>query len=50
MVELKGRFLGLRAKDMQERLAQLGLQGWELVSAQQSNPMSPMLLFLKKPL
>ncbi|MDH5834892.1 DUF4177 domain-containing protein [Luteimonas kalidii] len=33
VVELKGSFLGLQAPAIEEKLAQLGAQGWELVSA-----------------
>ncbi|MDH5829091.1 DUF4177 domain-containing protein [Luteimonas sp. M1R5S18] len=32
IVELKPAFLGLRASVIEEKLVQLGAQGWELVS------------------
>lgn len=48
VIEVKPRFLGVRAVDLQERLVQLGLQGWELVSVLQSHPMRAVQLFLKK--
>lgn len=50
VVEVKPRFLGVRAADLQERLVQLGLQGWELVSVLQAHPMRAAQLFLKKPM
>ncbi|WP_140908375.1 DUF4177 domain-containing protein [Cognatiluteimonas lumbrici] len=49
VVELKPKlFGGSLAKLAQERLTQLGLQGWELVSAVQPHQLAPMYLYLKK--
>ncbi len=48
VVELKPKLFGSIEKQAQERLNQLGLQGWELVSAVQSHHFSPMYLYLKK--
>ena len=33
VVEVKSRFFGLKPKQVEETLAQLGAQGWELVQA-----------------
>ncbi len=46
VVELKPGFTGLKAAVMEEALAQLGLQGWELVSATPYG--MSVRLFLKK--
>ena len=50
VVEVKPRLVGVRASDVQERLVQLGLQGWELVAVLQQHPLRAMQLFLKKPM
>ena len=50
VVEVKPRLLGLRAADLQERLVQLGLQGWELVTVLQVHPLRAAQLILKKPM
>lgn len=50
VVEVKSRLIGVRAADVQERLVQLGLQGWELVSVLQQHPVRAVQLFLKKPM
>jgi hypothetical protein len=36
VIDIKPKFLGLRSADIQAELNRLGLQGWELVSAQQT--------------
>lgn len=48
VVEVKPRLFGVRAADVQERLVQLGLQGWELVCALQLHPLRATQLILKK--
>jgi hypothetical protein len=50
VVEVKASFLGATRDAVQERLQQLGMQGWELVSAIQAQRFAPVQLFLKKPL
>ncbi|HZV23425.1 MAG TPA: DUF4177 domain-containing protein [Luteimonas sp.] len=50
VVEVKPSFLGSTRDAAQERLQQLGLQGWELVSAIQSQRFAPVQLYLKKPM
>jgi hypothetical protein len=50
VVQVKPNFLGSTADATQERLTQLGLQGWELVAAIQSQRFAPVQLYLKKPL
>jgi hypothetical protein len=50
VVEVKPSFLGSTRDAAQERLQQLGLQGWELVSAIQPQRFAPVQLYLKKPL
>ena len=50
VVEVKPSFLGSTREAAQERLQQLGLQGWELVSAIQSQRFAPVQLYLKKPM
>ncbi|MDB6163715.1 MAG: hypothetical protein JWL98_1147 [Xanthomonadaceae bacterium] len=50
VVEVKPTFLGSTREAAQERLAQLGLQGWELVAAIQSQRFAPVQLYLKKAL
>ena len=47
VVEVKG-FFGFSQSLVQERLTQLGLQGWELVQAVQSHFIFPVQLYLKK--
>ena len=47
VVEVKS-FLGVKAAVVQEKLVQLGLQGWELVSVVQSHQLSPVQLYMKK--
>ncbi|MCB1560435.1 MAG: DUF4177 domain-containing protein [Xanthomonadales bacterium] len=50
VVEIKPGFWGNHKNEpIQERLNQLGMQGWELVNAVQSGPLRPIRLFLKKP-
>ena len=49
VVEVKG-FFGFSRDLLQEKLTQLGLQGWELVSVVQSHPFKPVQLYLKKAL
>ena len=48
VVEVKPSFLGSTRDAAQERLQQLGLQGWELVSAIQPQRFAPVQLYLKK--
>lgn len=48
VVEVKPGFLGSSREAVQERLNQLGMQGWELVSVVQSHRFQPFQLFLKK--
>ena len=50
VVEVKPGFLGSTRDAVQERLQQLGLQGWELVSATQPQRFAPVQLYLKKPM
>ena len=50
VVEVKPKFLGSTREPVQERLTQLGLQGWELVAAIQTQSFRPVQLYLKKPL
>ncbi|WP_166212521.1 DUF4177 domain-containing protein [Cognatiluteimonas telluris] len=49
VVEVKPGFLGSTRDAAQERLTQLGLQGWELVSAIQSQRFAPVQLYMRKP-
>ena len=49
VVEVKPGFLGSTRDAVQERLQQLGMQGWELVSAIQPQRFAPVQLYLKKP-
>lgn len=48
VVEVKPGFIGLTQNNAQERLNQLGLQGWELVAAIQTHRFRPLQLYLKK--
>ena len=48
VVVVKPSFLGSTRDAAQERLQQLGLQGWELVSAIQPQRFAPVQLYLKK--
>ena len=50
VVQVKPGFLGMALDAVQEKLVQLGLQGWELVSVVQTHPFKPVQLYLKKPL
>ena len=47
VVEVKG-FFGFSQSQVQEKLTQLGLQGWELVSVVQAHPFRAVQLYLKK--
>jgi len=47
VVEVKPGFMGVQ-KPVQERLNQLGLQGWELVSVVQTQWWMKVQLYLKK--
>jgi hypothetical protein len=51
VVEVKPSFLSFSPRDAaQERLTQLGLQGWELVAVVQPLRFGPVQLYLKKPM
>lgn len=50
VVEVKPTFMGKTRDVVQERLTQLGLQGWELVAATQPLRFGPVQLYLKKPM
>lgn len=50
VVEIRPSFLGSTRDAAQERLVQLGLQGWELVAATQPQRFAPVQLYLKKAL
>ena len=50
VVEIKVQMFGKSVTDRaQEELTRVGLQGWELVNAVQSNPADSLRLFLTKP-
>lgn len=48
VVEVKATFMGKTREAVQEQLTQLGLQGWELVSAIQPQRFASVQLYLKK--
>jgi hypothetical protein len=50
VVEMKATFMGKTRESVQEKLTQLGLQGWELVSAIQPQRFAPVQLYLRKPM
>jgi hypothetical protein len=50
VVEVKATFMGKTRESVQEKLTQLGLQGWELVSAIQPQRFAPVQLYLRKPM
>lgn len=50
VVEVKPGFLGSTRDAAQEKLTQLGLQGWELVAVVQPQRFAPAQLYLKKPM
>lgn len=50
IVEVKVQMFGKSVTERaQEELSRVGLQGWELVSAVQTNAADSLRLFLKKP-
>ena len=48
VVEVKPKLFAKQAQLVQDKLNQLGLQGWELVAVNQSHPFNPVQLYLKK--
>jgi len=50
VVEVRTSFLGAVRERVQDRLNQLGAQGWELVAAVQPQRFAPVQLYLKKAL
>ena len=50
VVEVKPGFLGGTRDAAQEKLNQLGPQGWELVSVVQPQRFAPLQLYFKKPM
>ena len=48
VVEVKPGFFGSARDAVQERLNQLGMQGWELVAAVQTYQFRPVQLYLKR--
>jgi len=48
VVQVKPTLFGKQHEAVQEKLTQLGLQGWELVAVNQSHHFNPVQLYLKK--
>ncbi|HVR81145.1 MAG TPA: DUF4177 domain-containing protein [Luteimonas sp.] len=48
VVEVKPGLLGRNREGAQEKLNQLGVQGWELVAAVRAHRFEPTMLYLKK--